>query len=428
MNASKKITHRPSWASYWKSWLAIVGILGILAVSSSIREAVIGSSSQLQNPFPLIALIPAALILFRALIHRYSRTYEIEDNRRIRNTTGIVSRARREFLLSDKIQTDLKQSIIGRLLNYGTLRFWTGDEQSGFAWIDVHDPARRETEVKRLVTSKPSSAGSETKPAEREPRSETHSAPEQVMPIDAAPPAGTQLADRVVILPPLLGIIQAVAALPKYIAKNESIDRDHRFVQRGEPLISIQVPSRDLSFGRQNYELVTIPSPVTGIVIKTGYSSTKESRDFNLKAYSKTSPSDLILTTIIPVKGFSNPDNGQIIFSDLRSALWAHREYLFRKQKFAKHPSKARFVSAFQTDEGVRSLLDELSNQDCEIADAKLYFHEYINEIWFKRADLRPFLRHLVDEEALRNFLEIWKTVPLDQSLGAALRALGEDA
>ena len=115
MNASKKITHRPSWASYWKSWLAIVGILGILAVSSSIREAVIGSSSQLQNPFPLIALIPAALILFRALIHRYSRTYEIEDNRRIRNTTGIVSRARREFLLSDKIQTDLKQSIIGRL-------------------------------------------------------------------------------------------------------------------------------------------------------------------------------------------------------------------------------------------------------------------------------------------------------------------------
>lgn len=420
MRKSETVTFRPAWVSYWKSWISIAVIL----VLSMIRANSAELSSDVQNVLPYLALIPIGGILARVLFHRYSRTYQIEESRRIRNTTGIISRVRREFLISDKIQTDLKQTILGRFLNYGTLRFWTGDEQSGFAWVNVPDPARRETEVKQLVLAGHDTKDHPRKPDEGHRAVTTASSFEALVPQRSLPPKGTQLSQMAVIVPPLPGAIQVLAGEPKFISTLNNSERDYRYVECGDPLIEILVPVRDLFFGRQDFERIVIPSPVTGLVIKTGHSATKEIWDYRSREYNNPDLATMMLTTIIPTSNASDPNQGHSLFGDLYRVLWENRDYIFNRQKTARlHFERGRFGS-LKTEDGIRALLDETSTQTCLHVDAMTHFHEYIHEIWFKRHDLRIFLNPLVNEAGLRDFHEIWKTVTWDHNVEASLQAL----
>ncbi len=128
---------RPAWASYWISFLAIAGIL-LITLSIGLDFTLAGAI--------------VVLIFARILFYRHTHLYEILDERRLRVTHSFIARQRREFLISDKIQSDIVQDIIPRLLSYGTLSFWTGDQQSRMDWTNVKFPTQIETLVKTLAT------------------------------------------------------------------------------------------------------------------------------------------------------------------------------------------------------------------------------------------------------------------------------------
>ncbi len=133
---------RPAWTSYWRSGLAVVVVTGLWLVQ---RELFDGLAQRLGIPIEFsglglaIALFP---ILAGVVYHRYTHAYEIENGRKLRLLAGFISRVKREFPLTDKVQTDMGQTIAGRLLNYGTIAFWTGDDRSRLVWAKVSDPDR----------------------------------------------------------------------------------------------------------------------------------------------------------------------------------------------------------------------------------------------------------------------------------------------
>ncbi len=133
---------RPSWQSYWSAGVLALGVFALWLVQ---REVFNGLAQAVGAPASLSAIglfIGLAPIVFSVLYHRYTRSYEIEEGQMLRATAGFVSRAKRQFSLSDKIQSDMVQSIPARLLNYGTVVFWTGDDKSRLVWKNAPDPDR----------------------------------------------------------------------------------------------------------------------------------------------------------------------------------------------------------------------------------------------------------------------------------------------
>lgn len=131
---------RPAWLSYWGSLIAGIAVIALWIVQRPLFDS-LSDSLDLPTEFAGFGLVIGLLsILIRVLYHRYTNSYEIEDGKKIRLVSGFVSRVKREFPLTDKVQTDMGQSILGRLLNYGTLAFWTGDDRSQLVWKDAPDP------------------------------------------------------------------------------------------------------------------------------------------------------------------------------------------------------------------------------------------------------------------------------------------------
>lgn len=133
---------RPAWLSYWGSILAAGGVVGLWILQRPFFDALsdaVGLPAELAGLGLGLGLLP---IVARVLYHRYTHAYEIEDRKKLRMVAGFISRVKREFPLTDKVQTDMGQSIIGRVLNYGTLAFWTGDDRSRLQWKDAPDPDR----------------------------------------------------------------------------------------------------------------------------------------------------------------------------------------------------------------------------------------------------------------------------------------------
>lgn len=133
---------RPAWSSYWGSMIAVAVIVGLWMLQRALFDevaATLGVPPELPAASLVLALSP---ILLRVLYHRYTHAYEIEDDRKLRLSAGFIARQKREFPLSDKVQTDVSQSIIARMLNFGTIGFWTGDDRSRLEWHNAPDPDR----------------------------------------------------------------------------------------------------------------------------------------------------------------------------------------------------------------------------------------------------------------------------------------------
>ena len=399
MNGNEIATYRPAWASYWKAWLAIAGLAASAYAFSRVRNIVLETPAQLQGIVAITTLAPVLLIIAGVLFHRYTRAYQVENGRRLRTTIGFIARDRREFLISDKIQTDLKQTVLGRLLGYGTLRFWTGDDQSGQSWVNVAAPNRLEAEIKALALNTDDAAG---KPSRNAVSARTEKPNSRINPPDPAtpplphPPAGAIFADRAIVLP------RFHPSLMRHIGGEfNSAVEPQQFVAKGEPLLTLILMTEDETlFGSGKFADVVIPAPVSGLVLR---------RSHVARPYydqSPPDPADEMRTTLLPVEG-EPVENGVFIYGALCDAIWKHRDFLFRRQRklkeIAKHsPGSAQWVATWADDTTIRKALDELLIQPCDEIPARPAFDDYLCEAWIKRPHLRDFLAPLVDETTLR--------------------------
>jgi len=139
-NGKEILRLRPAWRSFWRSGIVVTGIFMLWLVKKEVFD---GLAHSLGIPAQLSALglvIGLAPIVFAVLYQRYTRSYEIEDGCKLRVTVGFIARTKREFSLSDKIQADMSQTIPARLLNYGIITFWTGDDKSRLQWFNAPAP------------------------------------------------------------------------------------------------------------------------------------------------------------------------------------------------------------------------------------------------------------------------------------------------
>lgn len=399
MNGNEIATYRPAWASYWKAWLAIAGLAATAYAFSRVRNIVLETPAQLQGIVALTTLALILLIIAGVLFHRYTRAYQVENGRRLRTTIGFIARDRREFLISDKIQTDLKQTVLGRLLGYGTLRFWTGDDQSGQSWVNVAAPNRLEAEIKALALNTDDAArqpSRNTASARTEkPNSRMNPAAPATPPLPH-PPAGTIFAGHAIVLP------RFTPSLMRHIGSEfKSAVEPQQFVAKGEPLLTLILMTEDETlFGGGKFVDVVIPAPVSGLVLRRSH--------FTRPYYDQSppDPADEMRTTLLPVK--SEPaENGAFIYGALCDAIWKHRDFLFRRQRklkeIAKHnAASAQWVATWADDTTIRKALDELLTQPCDEIPARPAFDDYLCEAWIKRPHLRDFLAPLVDETTLK--------------------------
>ena len=122
--------------------IAAVLVIALWAFQRALFDDIasaVGLSGGLAGLGLVLGLAP---ILLRVLYHRYTHAYEIEDGHKLRITAGFIARQKREFPLGDKVQTDITQTVAARLLNYGTIAFWTGDDRSRLEWHRAPDPDR----------------------------------------------------------------------------------------------------------------------------------------------------------------------------------------------------------------------------------------------------------------------------------------------
>jgi hypothetical protein len=398
MDGSDIATYRPAWASYWKAWLAVAALAASAYAFPQVRGAYLETPAQLQEIATLVSLAPALLIIAGILFHRYTRAYQIESGRRLRTTIGFIARDRREFLISDKIQTDLKQTVLSRLLGYGTLRFWTGDDQSGQSWVNVAAPNRLEAEIKALALNTDDAArkpsGNAANARTEKPNLHLNPAIPGIPPLPK-PPAGTIFANRAVILP------RFPSSFVRHIGSLDTAVEPQQFVTKGEPLLTLTLMTEDEKlFGGGKVEDVVIPAPVSGLVLRRSHFASRPSHEAALN------PADEMRATLLPVESES-VENGAFIFGALCNAMWKHRDFLFRRQKklkeIAKHsPGSAQWVATWTDDTTIRNALDEMLVQPCDEIPARPAFDDYLCEAWIKRPHLRDFLAPFVDEMTLK--------------------------
>lgn len=140
MSSSPLRRFRPAWASYWAYGLAMLALLGLWSIQRELFGALAGALG-LPDGLAVVGLMVAFFPLVAGvLLHRYTRRYDIEGGATLRRTDGLLSRRSRGVELTGQVQVDLLQSVPGRLLRYGTVAFWTGDDRSRLVWENVSDP------------------------------------------------------------------------------------------------------------------------------------------------------------------------------------------------------------------------------------------------------------------------------------------------
>ena len=154
-NGKSIIRFRPAWRSYWGSIIAALCVVIAWGLKKEMFESAveaIGFPFKLSVIGLILGLTP---ILATVLYRRYTRSYEIEEGQKIRLTTGFIARQRRAFDISDKVQIDTQQSVAARLLNFGTIAFWTGDDKSRLEWQDAPDPDKISSYIDSLKRKTP---------------------------------------------------------------------------------------------------------------------------------------------------------------------------------------------------------------------------------------------------------------------------------
>jgi len=137
MESTAVLRIRPSWRSYWPAGLAAVALIGIGLL---VGELTGGLARAVGLPASLGMVLALAPVVVGVLYHHLSHRYDMSPREGVSGTVGLVSRSSRQMPLTDQVQVDLEQGVVGRILGYGTLVFWTGDDRSRLEWRNVPDP------------------------------------------------------------------------------------------------------------------------------------------------------------------------------------------------------------------------------------------------------------------------------------------------
>jgi hypothetical protein len=124
-------------------WRFIVGgilILGIAAVMMTHPE--IQSMGWIAVLIALIPLFEVIRVLLDWLNERY-----IITNRRVMEVTGIINKHVRDSALEKVNDVDLKQSVVGRMLGYGTVQIITGSDIGINRFHRISNPVRFKREM-----------------------------------------------------------------------------------------------------------------------------------------------------------------------------------------------------------------------------------------------------------------------------------------
>ncbi len=100
------------------------------------------------------AMIPVALVLLCVIIYRQASNLFYVKNKRVESQKGIISRDIRSIALADIRNINLKQGIVGRLLDIGVLEF-SSAASSGVEvkWWGVKNPMRIKEQIEKMSNS-----------------------------------------------------------------------------------------------------------------------------------------------------------------------------------------------------------------------------------------------------------------------------------
>lgn len=343
---------RPAWMSYWRAWGSALIWIGLCGLAYRSLETSAIESLLLPAAILVLPLLP---LVVGVIFHRYTRSYEIENGTILRTTVGLISRVKREYELSDKVQVDAAQTVPARLLNYGNLGFWAGDDKSRMEWIAIPDPDKTVSFIRSLKALGADGRKSvETIDASEQSDREAEAA-DMLRSPPPTPPADVVLSDQIIALPGGAWILKRITPVQETLVKN------YQWIKRGDPLLKVTIETakadnRRYAGSEDVNEDVIIRSPATGLVLSNYMSFGSQDGD----------PSRLTIL-IWPLALDPKPETGEYIYGGLRSSIWRNRDHLFRTGKSIMERRKygAKWANIYVEDKAISTMLDEMCSAHC---------------------------------------------------------------
>ena len=143
-NGNPVLQAYPAWRSYAHYWAAIAGALALDIFRVEI-VAYLATSMGIHISEKFLFWIHIALLVFPiiGILHiakrRYRRRYKVQNQRTIIEEEGYIEKHERTIPLN-KASIEVRQSVVGRLLNFGDLFFRPGTENILCTWEGVVEP------------------------------------------------------------------------------------------------------------------------------------------------------------------------------------------------------------------------------------------------------------------------------------------------
>lgn len=118
----------PHWIVFIRSIVASTALLAGATVLAVMAFEASARSVTIYAALSAGCVAIAFAVLASAILERSSRIVLVTD-RRIIAVTGVLHRSSTETRLGSIQSIDLDQSIFGRLLNFGTITLWTGNDE-----------------------------------------------------------------------------------------------------------------------------------------------------------------------------------------------------------------------------------------------------------------------------------------------------------
>lgn len=385
---------RPSWVSYWRAWLAAAGVFLLWYFQKWIFDGIL---RLLGIPYETswfglaVGLIPIVAVV---LFHRYTHVFEIEGRQRLRSRIGFIARRIDEFSISPRVQASINQSVAGRLLDFGTIRFWTGDDRSELVWTGVRHPTRIAAFFNVLKTGNAlvsaDAAPGGTAYGDKAPPDSVVASGSGALPRGMVPP-GTQLSDQVVVVPGLSDGFSHSGRLSGLLKQN------YGWVERGAPIAcyTIAVPRVEVPligalvgfFFGPIVRSAVIRSPANGIVLHATYDFHTDSSGFFRGKSVPEWERPIGAFAILLRKGEPAPEDGSWLFLDVCRLARAESRFFHRNSRYwSKGPIPPdRFVA----------MLDKQQALQCRVTDVLPTYREYIEEAATRLSMLAPYLAHI---------------------------------
>jgi len=379
----------PALASYWRSLLAMAVVFLVWRAEKDVIDTLLEHLGFAQRMSVAGLVLVWAPLVLRILYHRITHVFELEDGRLLRSRLGLIARQTQEFVLSGRVQVEINQSVIGRLLGFGTVTFWTGDVAGRLEWTDVARPEeiRRYLNALRRGTDAGAAVDNSTgmsDPARAQARSPSTAGPGVSSP--GVVPAGVRFVDQVVVVPP---ISYGFSHSGRLRGLFES--RPYSWVERGTPIAvyAIAVPRVDVSvfgllFGSVE-RAVVVRSPATGLILHSSFGF-GDIAAFEGSASAGWERPAGAFSILVP-DGEPKAESGAYLFAEVCRLAREQSRYFFR-------PSRLWSKGPFAPEE-FSDLLGRQSAVQCRVVPAAANFEAYFEEAARKLPALAPLLADL---------------------------------